>query len=237
METNPKRGGRRPGSGAKPSTFSGLLRRVSTRHAKKLRREVRLFALKVLANLASNPSLRKAVEIALLAEAKSARTRPVRHVTDTQPCRSGRGGSRPGAGAKPTTIQGLLSRLPATRANRLRADISAAVLGEVKAIVREVAPGRARRSGRKPKDELADTVTLLKSDGYSWAEITRKLNLEARSLGQEPKTEDAYRSLYRSRQKKLAKSGRGGRRQGAGRKRGSRGTVVEIPPTILTTPG
>lgn len=249
------RGGRRPRAGRKPSalkgllkvrprgpkpsTVQGLLKKLRPRRAEAFKKEVRLFALRMLMNLANNPDMRKAVEKALSGLQADSAT-PLKPLLDTQPRQQpGRGGRRPGAGAKPTTIRGLLNRLPAKRANRLRKDLSTAVLAEVKAIVRKNLREKPRRKGRKPKDQMAARVAQLKTTGLSWGMLTNKMNLEARQSGQEEKTEDAYRSLYRSRQRKLAKPGRGGFRPGAGAKPGSKHLrpVVEIPASISTTPG
>jgi hypothetical protein len=71
---------------------------------------------------------------------------------------------------------------------------------------RTVAADRATKKpgtkGRKRKDDVADRVIRLKAD-LSWTQLTIKMNEEAVRSGLEELTEEAYRSLYRSRKKKL----------------------------------
>jgi RNA polymerase-interacting CarD/CdnL/TRCF family regulator len=57
--------------------------------------------------------------------------------------------------------------------------------------------------GRKSKDDLAQRVRELKDvTGISWGRLTIKMNEEALRSGLPTRTEEAYRSLYRSRKKK-----------------------------------
>jgi hypothetical protein len=63
--------------------------------------------------------------------------------------------------------------------------------------------------GRTRKDDLAARVEELKPS-MSWPQLTRKLNEEARRRGQKENSQEAYRSLLRSRKPKVPRSSAAG---------------------------
>jgi len=66
-----------------------------------------------------------------------------------------------------------------------------------------------RKRGPEPKDDIAARVKELKPS-MSWPQLTRKLNEEARRRGEDERSQEAYRSLYRSRKHETPRSSAAG---------------------------